>query len=118
MELSDPGSLFQRCLRYEGRGIGNGRPNRRSWSFHIRTASIAKGVQITWDTGKGFDVDIYGASYGDLSAGDRVVNAVETWATVDGQLCAGLLGVGQGAVVGGVIRLLSAGCKSSLSTAA
>ncbi|KAF3066283.1 hypothetical protein CFAM422_009276 [Trichoderma lentiforme] len=99
---------------------------------NIIVKSTADGIDMTWDAVEGYDVDIYGAIYYDqtsqdfledygwsgtsasyhgMNPGDRVEAAVETWATVDGVLCAGLPATGGGAIVGGIVPSAPTGLK-------
>lgn len=41
------------------------------------------------------------ASITGLNAGDRYITAMQTWATIDGELCAGIPETGQGVIIGG-----------------
>ena len=90
---------------------------------NIRVTSTKDGVDFVWDAVEGFDVVRYGAiywdstrdafltnlgwtgtsaSYGGMVPGDRLITAIETWANVDGVVCAGLPQGGQEVIVGGV----------------
>ncbi|KAL7934262.1 hypothetical protein V8C35DRAFT_327188 [Trichoderma chlorosporum] len=99
---------------------------------NIYVKSTADGIDMSWDAVEGYNVDVYGAiyydqssqdflsdygwtgtsaSYGGMNPGDRVEVAVETWATVDGVLCAGLPAGGNGAIVGGITPSAPTGLK-------
>ncbi|KAL7795689.1 hypothetical protein V8C43DRAFT_304570 [Trichoderma afarasin] len=99
---------------------------------NVVVRSTADGIDMSWDAVTGYDVDVYGAIYYDqtsqvflsdygwsgtsasyhgMDAGDRVEVAVETWATVDGVLCAGLPSGGKGAIVGGIVPGAPTGLK-------
>lgn len=88
---------------------------------NIRVTSTKDGVDFTWDAVDDFDVVLYGAiywrsrrdafpnnlgwtgtsaSYNGMAPGDRLTTAVETWANVDGIVCAGLPQGGPGVIVG------------------
>jgi lysophospholipase L1-like esterase len=90
---------------------------------NIWVTPTADGIDLTWDAVQGYDVDLYGvynwdttaagaimvdygftgtsASLTGLTPGDHYVLAVETWATVDGTLAAGMPSIARGAVAGG-----------------
>lgn len=83
---------------------------------NIRLTSTADGMDFSWDAVSDFDVYEYGVLYYDesivgdfvqdagfkgtkasitgLNPGDRFETAVETWATTEGELCAGLPAAG------------------------